>query len=193
MRVRAARNFKFGGKDRTRGELLQVDDRLGDKMIRTRLAVAVDPSTSDDETVVPVAPTANSLGILRRETRTTAPIPNPPAGPEPLHPALIPVGEDLDEELLDEVLDGTMGEEVRVAELVESTDPNSEGTPPAQRNAAAEDIAKKNEEKARLSEPQRRSSAASSPDRRAARQETGEAPPAPPSETTVPPVRPKDK
>jgi hypothetical protein len=135
MRVRALRNFTLD-EDRKANDLFEVDDRLGAKLIRTRYVAAV---AGVDEDGIPTA-TDNVMGMLRRETRTTAPIPNPPAGFEPLHPALLPSGE-LTEELLDTVAGGTVSEEIRVNELVDDTDPNA-SSPAEERNAAAEDIAR---------------------------------------------------
>jgi hypothetical protein len=144
MRVRAIRNFKLGGKEYTYGTPFTIDDALGDKLRRTRYVVSLEVDATGEERATPIAPLETGMGMLRRETRTTAPIPNPPAGPEPLHPALLPHGaEELTEEHLDRALGGTLAEEVEVLELLENTDPDSEGVPAEERNAAAEDVVKR--------------------------------------------------
>jgi hypothetical protein len=144
MRARAMRNFRLGGKDYKAGQPFTIDDVLGDKLRRTRYLVSLEADAAGEEVPGPISPLEAPMGMLRRETRTTAPIPNPPAGPEALHPALLPHGtEELTEEHLDEVLGGTLAEEVRVMEVVANTDPDSSDVPAEERNAAAEDLAAK--------------------------------------------------
>ena len=81
MLVRSMRNFTFNGDSIMRGDVFEVDDRMADKLKRTRYVQ--DAGASDADVGVASLDTG-ALGMLRRETRTTAPIPNPPAGPEPL-------------------------------------------------------------------------------------------------------------
>jgi hypothetical protein len=145
MRLRAQRRFTLAGETKQAGDLFEANDALGAKLIRTRHAVAVEQVDRGDGEMVHansvLEPVDQNLGILRRETRTTAPIPNPPAGFEPVHPALLP-SDDLTEEHLDLVDGGVLAEEERVRDLVENTDPDSSGVEAGERNAAAEDLAR---------------------------------------------------